>query len=214
MTTARLKGQFIECCDCYTVCPCWIAEKADEGHCTGLYAWVFSDAAEIDGVSLKNRVVAAASYHGRRRVTQTVLFMDTGLTAGQRRALSRIFTAGDDEAAGESDQRFAALHSLLGDIVAEISATITARRMDGNWSITVKSGDQTLANAEGVDRVVNGLAAPVTLRDTALQREMGVDGAVRVQDMERLEIAVAALPGEPFVYVGRAGMAGRFDYGQ
>lgn len=205
MSKTRLNGHFIECCDCYTVCPCWVDEKADEGHCTGLYAWVFADDAEIAGTSLKGKAVAAASYHGRRQVTQTVLFLDPGLTDDQRDALVRIF-------AGDEGARFRGLRSLLGDIVAKIPATITARRMTSNWSITIESDDQVLANAQGVDRVFSDRNGPITVSDTALDTEMGVDGSVRVQDMKRLEIAVAALPGDPFVYVGRAGMAGQFDY--
>ena len=34
-----LTGSFIEACDCFIVCPCWVDEDADDGHCTGLVAW-------------------------------------------------------------------------------------------------------------------------------------------------------------------------------
>lgn len=205
MSGTRLKGSFIECCDCYTVCPCWITEKADEGHCTGLYAWVFADNAEIEGTSLKGRVMAAASYHGRRRVTQSVLFLEAGFTEDQRQALTEIF-------ARDAGARYKGLRVLLGDVIALQEAAITAKHMDANWSITIESGGQIVANAAGVDRVIRDRNGPITVHDTALDTKMGVDGSVRVQDMDRLELTVAPLPGEPFVYVGRAGMAGRFDY--
>ena len=201
----NLKGQFIECCDCFTICPCWITEKADEGHCTGLYAWVFDDDAEIAGESLKGKAVAAASYHGKRRVTQTVLFFDPGLSAIQRAELANVF-------AGNAGEKFKGLRKLLGDIIAEVTATVAAKGMGANWTIKVESDHQVFADAKGVDRVITGKDAAVAVSDTALDNKMGVDGAVRVQDMARLELAVTALPGGPFVYVGRAGMAGNFKY--
>lgn len=212
MPVTRLKGKFVECCDCYTVCPCWVSEKADDGHCTGLYAWAFADDAEIAGVSLKNKVVAAASYHGRRRVTQSILFLGSDLAEEQKRRLEEVFTGKGASLTEAESKKFHALRSLLGEIIAVVPATVTASNMNANWSITVKSDGQVLASAEGVDRVIPNRTAPITVRDTALDKQMGVDGAVRVQHMDRLEIAIAALPGEPFVYVGRAGMAGQFNY--
>ena len=35
----RLVGRFLEACDCYAICPCWIDELPDEDRCTGLYVW-------------------------------------------------------------------------------------------------------------------------------------------------------------------------------
>lgn len=205
MAKLVLKGQFIECCDCYTVCPCWVTEKADEGHCTGLYAWAFAEDATIGGASLKGMAVAAASYHGKGGVTQTVLFLDAAMSEQQKEALSEIY-------AGDAGKKFEGLRKLLGNIIATLPARVSAKGMGANWTVKVESDGQVFVEAEGVDRVINGKIAPVTLKNTALDNKLNVNGAVRVQDMARFEFAVTPLPGGPFVYVGRAGMAGHFDY--
>jgi hypothetical protein len=59
---------------------------------------------------------------------------------------------------------------------------------------------------------MEGRSQPLTLNDTALDDELGIDGAVTVQKVDRFEMAVSPLPGGPFVYSGRSGMAAKFNY--
>jgi hypothetical protein len=59
----KLKGKFIECCDCYTICPCWVKDRPDEDHCSSLYIWTFDEDAQIEGKDIGGKSVAAAAFH-------------------------------------------------------------------------------------------------------------------------------------------------------
>ena len=49
-----LRGDFLEVCNCKTICPCWTGRAPDEEVCTGVFAWVIDDG-EIDGVEQLTR---------------------------------------------------------------------------------------------------------------------------------------------------------------
>ena len=55
-----LNGSFIEACDCYIVCPCWVDEEADDGHCTGLVAWTLGAGSTIGTTPVHDRKVVSA----------------------------------------------------------------------------------------------------------------------------------------------------------
>jgi hypothetical protein len=59
----RLAGTFIECCDCYTICPCWVDDTPDEDHCSGIYLWHFDATSALRGHGLAGRCLAIAAYH-------------------------------------------------------------------------------------------------------------------------------------------------------
>ena len=90
----RLVGRFLEACDCYAICPCWIDEPPDEGKCSGIYAWEIADG-RVDGVDVSRLCVASVSFHqGRRRGSRqrVVLIVDKRANDMQREVLTAVFT--------------------------------------------------------------------------------------------------------------------------
>ncbi len=62
----RLEGHFIEACDCFTICPCWIDGEPDEDECTGLFVWEIT-AGSVDGVAVSGLNAASISFHTGKR---------------------------------------------------------------------------------------------------------------------------------------------------
>ena len=62
----RLAGRFLEACDCYAICPCWIDEVPDDEECTGLFVWDIN-AGEAMGHDVGGLRVASASFHQGKR---------------------------------------------------------------------------------------------------------------------------------------------------
>lgn len=61
-----LQGDFLEVCDCFTICACWTGGAPDEGECTGVFAWVIGQGS-IDGVGVAGRTVVSVSTHEGHR---------------------------------------------------------------------------------------------------------------------------------------------------
>jgi hypothetical protein len=118
-TGYRLAGRFIEACDCWAICPCWIDEVPDDGRCTGLYVWDITTG-DAGGHGLDGLRVASLSYHqGRRRASRqtVVLLIDKRASDGQREVLADVFS-------GRSGGPLGELAEMLGQIAAQRSATI------------------------------------------------------------------------------------------
>lgn len=229
-----LKGNFLECCDCYTICPCWVKEQPDEDHCNSLYIWTFDEEARIAGEPIGGKYVAAASFfvsrrnkqqegdsppakYGIRNVMQSAIYVDRTLGKSARDALTDAFTGTGKTFIKELE----GLSKLLGTVVDRGEAEFKVKRAEengGSWEVTVEvvSSDlgytSHLAHAKGMTAKVDDRYNPLKLENTALHSKLGLVEAVEVQEVERFEMAVSPLPGGPFVYSGRAGMKGRFKY--
>lgn len=204
----ELKGDFVECCDCFTVCPCWVNDLPDEDHCSGLYLWSFGPGSEINGVSVAGMHVAAATYHAVRAGGQAMFFIDTGAAGFETGQL--LF----DTFAGKlSGSDLEALHKLLGVYLGFRLATITSTFGRSTFSVQIDIGGQNIATAKGSHKKFDKQAFPMTLKDTALSEELGIGGrTVTVQEMDSLTVDVAALPGGPLNFRGRSGMRSKFSY--
>ncbi len=200
-----LSGTFVECCDCFTICPCWVADAPDEDHCSGLYVWTFDPASQIAGFDVGGASVAAASYHGNGAGGQAVLFVDQGLAAAAQNALIEAF-------AGRRAGPLKDLSKLLGTIIDSGPANIETNFGSDEFEVTVTVKGSELASAKGKAKVLDRPLEPMTLKNSALERELGIRGAVEVQEMENLGVSVAALPGGPLQFKGRSGMRGSFVY--
>jgi hypothetical protein len=200
-----LSGNFVECCDCYTICPCWINEKPDEDHCSGLYVWTFNAGSKIRGHDVGNASVAAATYHGSRSGGQAALFVDNKLSAAARDAVVAAFS-------GRMQGSLQDLAKLLGIIVTIAPAEINTEFFKGDWQVSIKVAGQSIAHAKGQDKSVDQQARPMSLQHTALSKELGIQGGVTVQEMEELAVSVATLPSGPYQLQGRSGMRGQFSY--
>jgi hypothetical protein len=169
-TTYRIVGRFLEACDCYAICPCWIDEEPDEERCTGLYVWDIADG-EAKGNDVGGLRVASISYHeGNRRGSRqkVMLLIDERADDHQRRALSDVFT-------GRSGGPLAELGAMLGELVGQESA-----RIDLRWE-----GQAATLDIEGKVRVsteskVGPSGRVTTLVDSALAESFGSPALVGV----------------------------------
>ena len=78
MSGYRLVGRFLEACDCYAICPCWIDEVPDEDRCTGLFVWDITSG-EAKGHDVAGLRVVSVSFHQGKRLgsrQQVMLFID------------------------------------------------------------------------------------------------------------------------------------------
>jgi hypothetical protein len=213
-----ISGEFIETCDCFLMCPCWVDDDPDEGHCTGLFAWRLGERSAIDGVDVAGRTVVSVSTHtGNRRGggTTTALFIDADADTDQMVLLGQAFS-------GELGGPLSDLAAVSGAVLQRERARIAIEPDGESWAVTVSgltaggSGEPaaTLVHAAGVDRIFEGEDEPLVLRRTALAKELGVPAGAEVtaQQGEQLAIHLAALPGAYVEVTGRSGMRGRFTY--
>jgi hypothetical protein len=172
MSGYRLAGRFLEACDCYAICPCWINEVPDEDRCTGLFVWDIT-AGEAKGHDVAGLRVASVSFHQGKRVgsrQQVMLFIDDRASDHQSSALASVFT-------GRSGGPLRELAEMLGDLVAERSAKI-----DITWD-----GTKAKLDIEGAVRVRNdpkvGPSGRVTsLVDPAAAETFGSPALVGVSE--------------------------------
>lgn len=241
-SSSNLKGWFLECCDCYTICPCWVNERPDEDHCSAIYVWKFDEGSKISGHDIGGKSVVVAAFHGNRNGTQSAIYVDDTLDKTAQQELISAFSGRPDPEVEPKTKLMIAgkertdpvlkglqdLSRLVGKVVDRDAATIVITRkqdcsstqdmqQNWDWQVTVKVGGTRLAHAIGSsaymkDMAGNDRARPLTLQDTGLHDELHLDQAVEVQAVDRFEMAVAPLPGGPFTYVGRSGMVARFNY--
>jgi hypothetical protein len=220
-----LSGDFVECCDCFTICPCWVADLPDEDHCSGLYVWTFAEKSRIDGIDVSGMSIAAASFHAVRSGGQAMFFIDTGQALGTDaerayHAILNTFTGNIDRAdPGVNEGQLQALSKLLGTIIGDSKARIHSEFKTNSFhvSVTIVDGKSPgkkakIAEATGGDWVFEGNATPMVIDHAALTDELGIQDKVRVQKMQGLTVNVAALPGSPLELIGRSGMRGNFHY--
>jgi len=216
----NISGDFIETCDCFLMCPCWVDDDPDEGHCTGLFAWRLAARSRIDGVDVAGRTVVSVSTHtGNRRDggTATALFIDADASTDQLVLLGRAFS-------GELGGPLGDLAAVSGAVLQRERAGITIEPDGDHWQVTVaglpgNSADDednavTLVHATGADRIFEGEDEPLVLRRTALGKELGVPAGtdVTAQQGDQLAVRLAVLPGAYVEVTGRSGMRGRFAY--
>jgi hypothetical protein len=144
----RLSGDFVELCDCYSVCPCWIGLDPDEDRCTGVFGWAI-DSGEVGGVDVSGRRVVSVSFHAGHRNTgdqRVSVFVDEGASDGQFDTLVALFTGDLGGPLGE-------LRRLMGSLLSAERAPIAVEVAGRTMSITVGrrvSGDGTiLTGADG-----------------------------------------------------------------
>jgi hypothetical protein len=213
----NISGDFIETCDCFLMCPCWVDDDPDEGHCTGLFAWQLGARSRIDGVDVSGRTVVSVSTHtGNRRGggTATALFIDADASTDQLVLLGQAFS-------GELGGPLSDLAAVSGAVLQRERAEIAIEPDGDHWQVTVAGtpangadGEVTLVHATGGDRIFEGEDEPLVLRRTALGKELGVPSGtdVTAQQGEQLAVHLAALPGAYVEVTGRSGMRGRFAY--
>jgi hypothetical protein len=195
----RLTGRFLEACDCYAICPCWIDEVPDEARCTGLFAWDIV-AGEAHGHDVAGLRVVSLSYHeGKRRGSRqrVVLLFDEEASDRQRSVLSDVFT-------GRSGGPLGELADMLGELAAQRSAKI-AISWDGQKAVLDVDGRVRVANEPKV-----GPSGRITsLVDPELSEVFGSPALVGLSTDFRIDLPEL----EPKIKLrGRSANTGWFSY--
>ena len=236
--TGTLSGRFVETCDCASLCPCWVDEDPDDGHCTGLFAWDVQEGRLSDGAGTVDvrgaRIVSLSTHSGHRRHPDgeraSVLYLDVTDAPDDRdrvrATLERVFS----EPAGGP---LADLASVMGTVHEVSPARIEISSADGRasvgeaWSVRVAATQDDAGAGPGADPAVeargellafdqddrsSGQLRPMTLENTALDKELAVVGPVTALRATRFRVLLAALPEGSTETTGRSGMTGRFSY--
>jgi len=194
-----LTGEFLELCDCHTVCPCWVNLPPTDNRCTGAFAWSIT-AGQIDGVDVAGIRVVSVSFHSGHRDTggqEVYLFVADTASDEQYRRLVAVFT-------GQAGGPLGELGTLMGVLRGAERAAIDVASTGRYATLTVDhriSGDaQVLVGADGaVTELAHGRLSNVL----GASAEVGSSTAFRVD-----------LGGQGFGIdvTGRAAMRGRFGY--
>jgi hypothetical protein len=239
ITSYTLRGEFLESCDCFDLCPCWVAEDPDEDRCTGLVAWELHEGSSIDGESVAGARVAAVTGHtgGRRTAgALTVVFIDD--RSHDYKFVDLLAAAFCGVEHGRLiPGPLGALARVTGTVLGEpCRAEIDLVEDEPNrWRLDVRpvvdgrAADRPAVSASGRptafpdppdvpasdgdgDSAPLGTAPTLTLEGTALHAELQIEGAAQAQTTETLRVLVPALPGGYLSVAGRSGMRGMFRY--
>ncbi|MGL4177851.1 MAG: DUF1326 domain-containing protein [Dermatophilaceae bacterium] len=205
-----LSGTFVESCTCEVICPCWVDDTPDEDHCSGFFAWTFARGSTIEGHDVSRRTVVSVTVHGDRRrggESESVLFVD-------RRAPREVADLLVTAFSGDGGGPLGALRDVTGDVLAAGHADVTVTADGDGFLVSVHaSGGAQLLGAHGRPERFDESSEPLTLRHTALSRELGMASApATAHRTEALVVDIQALPGHPVDVTGRSAMRGRFRY--
>ncbi|MGH8932577.1 MAG: DUF1326 domain-containing protein [Egibacteraceae bacterium] len=164
--TYRLVGRFLEACDCYAICPCWIDEVPDEGKCSGVYVWHINDG-QIDGSNVAGLRVASQ---------RVVMFVDERANEHQKEALVAVFS-------GRSGGPLGELGAMLGKLIDERSA-----RIDIDWDESSPSLRIGEAVAVETEMKVGPSGRTTTLVDSAVAETFGSPTFVGLSTELRLDL--------------------------
>jgi hypothetical protein len=195
----RLVGRFLEACDCYAICPCWIDEPPDEGKCSGVYAWDINDG-RINGRDVSGLRVASISFHqGNRRGSRqrVVLVVDKRADDHQREALVAAFS-------GQLGGPLGELGAMLGTLAGQRSSRI---RID--WDEARPSVAIGKSVAATVEPKMGPSGRVTSLTDSAMSSTLGPQALVGVSTELRLNLGEE---GMDIDVRGRSANLGWFSY--
>ncbi|AVZ71009.1 hypothetical protein SLUN_00805 [Streptomyces lunaelactis] len=195
----RLHGQFLELCDCYTICPCWVGQPPDDGWCTGAFCWSVEEGT-IGDVDVAGRSVVSVSFHAGHRDDggqEVTLFVDDGADDAQFTALASTFTGGYGGPLRE-------LGRLMGVLREATRAPISLTTQDDHLSVTV---GRMVSGAGSVMR--GGDGAVTELRSGRLSEVLGPRAEVGSTSTFRIDLGGQA---SSVQVAGRAAMRGPFRY--
>jgi hypothetical protein len=240
ITSYALHGDFIESCDCFDLCPCWVDDDPDEDHCTGLVMWKLGEGSTIGSESgsldVSGAVVAAVTGHsgGRRTASAlTVLYVDVKGCGGEKHfdVLSDAFT-GTEATTNGARERIAGPLGALARVTGTVLSPAQPADIDfpstsaATWSLAVrpyvdgKPGTEAAVRAQGEPRRFpddpedppGGRRSPLKLAGTALHAELQIQDTADAQETSALSVRVPALPGGYLEVQARSGMRGAFAY--
>lgn len=193
----ELRGQFLEVCDCYVLCPCWFEESPDEDECTGLVAWLV-DQGQIGGVDVSGLASASLSYHTGHRESghwQVRFYIDDRASSEQEKALFDAFS-------GALGGPLAELSRLTGKILGSDRARIQIKSDGKGTTLTIDR-----AIRARMSPVIGGTNRVTTVADGALSDVLGTPVEVGRSSQYRVDV-----PDREFDLRGRSATKGRFVY--
>ena len=196
----RMRGRFLEACDCSVPCPCWFEEEPDEDECTGLIAWQIEEG-DIDGVDVSGLTAVSVSQHGGHRAhahkMAVALFLDGRAEEAQQAALRQAFSGGLGGPLGELAEMTS---ELLAVEPADIRITSdgATTRLHVEPAITTESTLLTGAT----ERVI-------TVGDGVMATLLGTPGEVGKTSVFRLELPAHDIQ---LSLSDRSATSGRFSY--
>ena len=160
------------------MCPCWTDDEPDDGHCTGLFAWSVDTGSTIDGLQVGGaRVVCVTTHLGRRRGqaaeenTLSVIFVDVVDLPEDKRA--GAFTALGQAFSGD---RSGPLEDLKGQRHGR-PGRAGGHRDHGDRRQRDRHGRPAAARSPSWSTLSPAAFdghPPLTLRRTALSKELGI----------------------------------------
>ncbi len=136
----QLEGRLLEVCNCKVLCPCWIGEDPDPGHCDSVNAW-HVDKGTVNGLDVSGLTIATLNHipgnvlKGNWRI---IFYVDDKATPQQQEALLNVFS-------GKLGGPAADLAKLYGEIAGIERAAI---------SFSVEEGKGTLHIGKAVEAEV------------------------------------------------------------
>ena len=128
----QLEGRLLEVCTCKAICPCWVGEDPDGGHCEGLLVW-HMDKGQVNGVDITGRTIAAVAYipgNALKGNWKAAIYVDDDASAAQKDALLQVYT-------GKLGGPVAQLTALIGQVVTVESVPITFTVKEGKGSVRI-----------------------------------------------------------------------------
>jgi hypothetical protein len=118
----KVSGIYCETCDCEAACPCVLLGPPTNGECTALIGWHIEkggfESVSLDGLNVA--LVAYAPGHMAQVKWKVALYLDERANAGQKDALTRIFS-------GQAGGPLGAVATLVGEVAGVKSAAIDFR---------------------------------------------------------------------------------------
>jgi hypothetical protein len=195
----EMRGQFLEACDCYVMCPCWFQRDPDDSECTGMVAWSI-DHGQVNGVDVSGLGVVSVSYHGGHRhgaKAQVALYVDERADDEQRQALAEVFT-------GRLGGPLAELAEMTGQVSLVQRAPINFTSDRGTTKVTV--GQAVVVT---MSPIVGANDRVMTVTDGALATLLGTPVEVGRSSSYKLDLGSE---GFELDLEGRGANRGRFAY--
>lgn len=164
----HLEGRMLEVCTCRAICPCWVGEDPDLGHCKGVIAWHF-DSGTVDGVDVSGRTLAAMAYIPGNVLQgnwKAAIYVDDQASQQQQQALLDVYT-------GKLGGPVAEMAKLIGNVVSVERVPIDFDVQSGKG--TLKVGNDGYAEVEAFTGATGGTT---TLSDTVFSSVPGAPAFV------------------------------------
>jgi hypothetical protein len=195
----ELRGQFLEACDCFVMCPCWFEDDPDEEECTGLIAW-YVEAGEVDGVDVSGLTTVSVSHHGGHRRggrMRVAPYVDERADDDQQKALEKAFTG----KGGGPLAELAELTEAVDEVApAKISFSYDGRQTKLSVGRAARTAMKPLVGA--TDRVI-------TVADSALADVLGSPAEVGRSSQFKLDVGLDEFDRQ---LKDRSANRGRFSY--